>query len=102
MEALQLDEPLSFSTFDPRNIAWQYRVLWDQHNTWNYSEGVISVLYSGSVGSAKTCLASFQAIQHCLKFTRARTLLAGLSFIRLNQRSSLERGEIRGIRSLDL
>lgn len=69
------DEILSFSTFDPRNITWQYRVLWDQANLWEYFDGVVTVLYSGAVGSAKTTLAAFQAIQHCLQYTRAKCLL---------------------------
>ena len=71
------DEVLSFTTFDPRHIKWQYRVLWEQANLW-HREGdgtVQTVLYSGAVGSAKTTLASFQAIQHCLNHKRAKCLL---------------------------
>ena len=71
------DEVLSFTTFDPRHIKWQYRVLWEQANIW-HREGdgtVQTVLYSGAVGSAKTTLASFQAIQHCLNHKRAKCLL---------------------------
>ena len=70
-----LEEMLSFSSFDPRPINWQYRVLYDQANTWEYDQGVITVLYSGAVGSAKTSLASFQGIQHCLTHRKAKCLL---------------------------
>lgn len=66
---------LSFSTFNPEYIKWQYQVLWDQQNTWAYHAGVVRVLFSGSVGSAKTTLAAFMAIQHCLNHTRAKCLL---------------------------
>ena len=70
-----VDEILSYSTFDPKPIKWQYQVLWDQQNTWEYNEGTVAVLYSGSVGSAKTTLAAFQAINHCTTFHRAKCLL---------------------------
>ena len=70
-----LEDILSFTTFDPRPVKWQYRVLWDQANTWEYHNGTVAVLYSGSVGSAKTTLAAFQAIQHCINFQRAKCLL---------------------------
>ena len=74
-EMYDVEEILSFSTFDPRPINWQYRVLWEQNNTWEYKDGVVAVLYSGSVGSAKTTLAAWQLIQHCLNFKRAKALL---------------------------
>tara|TARA_R110000868_G_C10972634_1_gene770621 strand:+ start:8650 stop:10092 length:1443 start_codon:yes stop_codon:yes gene_type:complete len=70
-----VDEMLSFTTFNPTHINWQYRVLWDQNNTWEYKDGVVAVLYSGAVGSAKTTLAAWQAIQHCTKFKKAKCLL---------------------------
>ena len=70
-----MENILSYSTFDPRNISWQYKVIWDQANTWAYSLGTIRVLFSGSVGSAKTTLAAFMAINHCTKFNRANILL---------------------------
>ena len=66
---------LSYTTFNPHNIRWQYKVLWDQANTWEYKDGTQQVLFSGSVGSAKTTLASFMAINHCTKFRRAKCLL---------------------------
>jgi len=72
---MELTIPLSFSTFDPTPIAWQYRAIWDQHNTWEYHRGVVAVLYSGAVGSAKTSLACFQAIHHCTTTHRAKCLL---------------------------
>lgn len=69
------EEILSFTTFDPRLINWQYRVLYDQANKWEYKDGTVQVLFSGSVGSAKTTLAAFMAIHHCTKFKRAKCLL---------------------------
>jgi len=72
---LYAEQLLSYSTFDPRKIKWQYRVLWEQANTWEYHLGVQRVLFSGSVGSAKTTLAGFMAINHCTKFKRAKCLL---------------------------
>ncbi len=80
MEAI-LDTPpeeiLSITTFDPTNIKWQYKVLWDQANIWHRpGDGTVqTVLYSGSVGSAKTTLAAVQAVLHCLNFKRAKCLL---------------------------
>lgn len=68
-------ELVSFGNFDPRCIPWQYRVLWDQENKWTYNKGVVSVLFSGSVGSAKSTLAAFMAVHHCLTFKRAKCLL---------------------------
>lgn len=69
------DDILSFTTFDPRKIKWQYRVLYDQAHNWYKTGTVQTVLYSGAVGSAKTTLAAFQAIHHCTTFSRARCLL---------------------------
>lgn len=70
-----LEEILSFTTFDPRPIKWQYKVLWDQAHNWYVDGSVQTVLYSGAVGSAKTTLAAFQAIFHCVNFKRAKCLL---------------------------
>jgi hypothetical protein len=79
MGAINLDTPLdsllSYTTFSPLNIKWQYRVLWDQANLWEYKDGTVRVLFSGSVGSAKTTLAAWMAINHCTKFRRAKCLL---------------------------
>lgn len=66
---------LSYSTFNPENIPWQYQVVYDQANNWDYSQGVVTALYSGSVGSAKTTLAAWQAVQCCLDNTKAKVLL---------------------------
>lgn len=70
-----MDNPLSFTTFNPKNIKWQYKVLYDQANSWRYDLGVVKVLFSGSVGSAKTSEAAFMAIHHCTKFPKAKVLL---------------------------
>lgn len=75
MEALALETPLSYSNFDPRHIKWQYEVLWDQANRWEYNRGVVRCLFSGSIGSSKTTEACFMAINHCTKFKRAKCLL---------------------------
>jgi hypothetical protein len=81
---------LSFSTFDPRPINWQYRALWEQNNLWEYSQGTVIAFYSGAVGSAKTTLGSFQAIQHCLKHTKAKCLLGRRSLPDLKETIYLE------------
>jgi glycosyltransferase involved in cell wall biosynthesis len=71
------EEILSFTTFDPTKIKWQYRVLWEQANIWHRDgDGTVqTVLYSGAVGSAKTTLAAVQAVLHCLNYKRAKCLL---------------------------
>jgi hypothetical protein len=70
-----LEDILSYSTFNPENIKWQYKVLWDQANLWPYHKGTQAVLFSGAVGSAKTTLAAFMAINHCTTLNRAKCLL---------------------------
>jgi hypothetical protein len=68
------EKRLSFSSFDPREIDWQWLAL-KQIEGANYDSGVQEFLLSGAVGSAKTTLASHIAIKHCLKFNHAKLLV---------------------------
>lgn len=68
------EKELSFSNFDPHEIAWQYEAI-KKFNHANYDSGVQEFLMSGAVGSAKTTLASHLAIKHCLKYPNAKLLI---------------------------
>lgn len=67
-------ELLSFSTFNPTFIPWQYRALNKIHFA-DYDRGVQEFLLSGAIGSAKTTLAAHYVIRHCLENKRAKVLI---------------------------
>lgn len=60
----------TFETFRPV-IPWQRKCLRDIRTRYDYSEGVHSVLLSGSVGSAKSILLAHIAVTHCLNHENA-------------------------------
>ena len=62
-----------FSEFNPRDIQWQYDLIYFMRKTYNYDvNGVLEMLMSGTVGSAKSIFAIHMAVSHCLKFSDAR------------------------------
>jgi len=65
----------SFSTFNPKLIKSQWRVVQMIRNRLKYDEGPHEILLSGSVGSAKSILAAHLAVDHCVRFSGARVLL---------------------------
>jgi PBSX family phage terminase large subunit len=63
-----------FQEFNPKNILWQWQAV--QHfNQFDYTKGILEVLFSGSVGSAKSIEAAHIIVKHCLKNTGARILV---------------------------
>jgi len=62
----------SFTEFDPRHIKFQSKVINDIDTNLDYSIGTHELLFSGSVGSAKSLLAAHIIVKHCLKHTRAK------------------------------
>jgi hypothetical protein len=65
----------SLSEFNPHKVPFQFRVIRDIRNRFDYSKGTHEVLLSGSVGSAKSLLGAHLAITHCTLFDRARCCL---------------------------
>ena len=70
------EKPLSFTTFNPKPIAWQYRLIWDLHNRIPWENGTQKFLLSGAVGSAKTTAGSWLALYFATKFNKASILIA--------------------------
>ena len=65
----------SFEEFNPCVIPYQYQVIDDIENKFDYGLGTHEVLLSGSVGSAKSLLLAHLAVKHCVSFPGARVLL---------------------------
>lgn len=64
----------SFSEFSPDHIPYQRQVV-DLIDSFDYSQGALEILLSGSVGSAKSLLAAHLGIRHCLSYPGARLML---------------------------
>lgn len=62
----------TFTEFNPCHIRFQAQVIYDIDQGLDYSLGTHELLFSGSVGSAKSILAAHIAVKHCLKYPRAR------------------------------
>jgi len=73
---MEQEKALSFTTFDPRPIAWQYRFIWDLHNKIPWENGTQKFLLSGALGSAKTTAGAWAAIYFATKFNKADILIA--------------------------
>lgn len=65
----------SFIEFDPTVIEYQYRVIEDIEDNYDYSLGSHEILLSGSVGSAKSILLAHLAVKHCVRFMGARVAI---------------------------
>lgn len=66
----QSDIPLIHKEFNPCDVPWQAKAILDMH-TYDYSLGVHQVLFSGSVGSAKTLLMAHLIVKHCIENPKA-------------------------------
>lgn len=64
----------SLTQFNPHDVPWQYEVLNDVEH-FDYSLGKHELLFSGSIGSAKSLLGAHIALTHCLKFKGSRVCL---------------------------
>jgi len=78
------ETPLNFKTFNPICIPYQYNVVYDIKNHFNYDDGPHFIMLSGSIGSAKSVLMAWLAIKHCTEFQGARCLLGRKSLVDLN------------------
>lgn len=65
----------SFYDFNPKFIPWQYQLIYDIENNFNYEDGAHYVLMSGSVGSAKSVMLAWLIIKHCITYDGARVCL---------------------------
>lgn len=53
--------------FDPQDVNWQFDALEEIRTEYDYSLGVHQILFSGSVGSAKSILGAHIVITHCME-----------------------------------
>lgn len=62
----------TFSQFNPRDIPWQYKVKEFMRSTYDYEKhGLLEILLSGSVGSAKSIFACNMGLSHMLMYSDA-------------------------------
>lgn len=66
---------LSYSTFNPKAIKWQYRLIYDIFKKLPFANGTQKVLLSGAVGSAKSTAAAWIACHWCLSQNGAICLI---------------------------
>lgn len=64
----------SFSEFNPKSIPYQWQVI-KEIRDFDYKQGLVEILLSGSVGSAKSLLMAHIAVYHVLANPGARLLL---------------------------
>lgn len=64
----------SFTEFSPDHIPYQRDVIRFINKEFDFSLGILEILLSGSVGSAKSLLAAHIAVAHCLKYPGAQAL----------------------------
>lgn len=70
---------INFTTFDPTPIRWQHQFIYDFFNETQWDKGVHEFLLSGAVGSAKSSVLAWLAINECLEHKNNRGLLGRLS-----------------------
>lgn len=73
----------NLTEFDPTVIPFQYQLIQDIRQNFDYSKGVQEILLSGSVGSAKTLTVAHLILTHVLLYPRSRALLARRALIDL-------------------
>ena len=74
----------SLAEFDPRFIPWQFNTLKLIREEWNYAEdGVLEVLLSGALGSAKSILVAHVVVTHCLMYRKSRACIGRRSGVDL-------------------
>lgn len=64
----------TLTEFDPNLIPWQMEAI-DYVNSFDYEKGVLEILFSGSVGSAKSILAAHVICIHAIENAGARVLV---------------------------
>jgi PBSX family phage terminase large subunit len=65
----------NFEEFDPRIIPFQKNVMYDINKRLNFNLGTHELLWSGSIGSAKSLLAAHVVVMHCLTNKGAKVLI---------------------------
>ena len=66
----------SLTTFIPDAVPYQRKVVNLIRRDWDFSEGNLEILLSGSYGSAKSILMAHLAITHCLFYPKSVAMLA--------------------------
>lgn len=66
----------TLTTFNPYLVPYQGKVVELVRRDWDYSQGNLEILLSGSYGSAKSILMAHLAITHCLFYPRSVAMLA--------------------------
>ena len=64
----------SIFQFNPRIIPYQFNVVKDIA-TYDYRNGVLEILLSGSVGSAKSLVSAHAIVKHCMLNPHARAII---------------------------
>jgi hypothetical protein len=64
----------TISEFNPHDVPWQYNAL-NKIKSFDYSKGALDVVFSGSVGSAKTLLAAHMIALHLIENPGCRILI---------------------------
>lgn len=62
-----IDSTTNLCGFNPSVIPWQYECLKLVRSDWDYANGNLEILLSGSYGSAKSILMAHLMVTHCLK-----------------------------------
>lgn len=65
----------SLEAFNPHDVPWQLKPILDVRKNFDYSLGAHEMLFSGSVGSAKSLLAAHLGLTHVMQNPGARLLL---------------------------
>lgn len=64
----------NYFEFDPTLIPTQHTML-DMIDEWDYSQGLLEILLSGSIGSAKSLPCAHAAVRHCVENDGARFII---------------------------
>lgn len=75
----------SLQEFDPQVIPSQFAALKLVRKLYDFNNGVLEIMLSGSFGSAKSILMAHLAVTHCMMYPQARILLGRKSFPDLKQ-----------------
>jgi hypothetical protein len=73
---MQIQSSPNLLGFNPYAIPYQGRLLELVRRDWDYAEGNLEILLSGSYGSAKSIMMAHLAVTHCMNNPRARVCLA--------------------------
>jgi hypothetical protein len=66
----------NLTTFNPYAVPYQAKVTELVRKDWDYSNGNLEILLSGSYGSAKSILMAHLAITHCLFYPKSVAMMA--------------------------